>query len=272
MHNFQSDQAVPDYQAPVPETPTPTAPSRADATPAEPVETRPDTVPTSVPAPDDTPRQLFTLTVEDVAVKLAEYDIYRDPRTIQRWCKSGKLKALLDERNGDRYLIEPTSLNDMVATLLEERERQTQARQSVSPTRRDTAATSLEPEPQVSRPDAEAVVKSDDNKTDTAATSEERRDRSDDTPRRIAELERENAMLRADKQVREQMVEYMQGKFDEMLATALDRTQRLGQLEAENDYLRKALPPVEQGSLGFHPRNVQTPFTTDERDEPARGV
>ena len=70
------------------------------------------------------PRHVFTMTVEDVAGLLSHHGFERDQRTIQRWCRSGKLKAILDHEAGDRYLIEARSVDDVVATLVTERERQ----------------------------------------------------------------------------------------------------------------------------------------------------
>ena len=58
----------------------------------------------------------------------------------------------------------------------------------------------------------------------------------------IAELEKEKAMLAVDKQVREQMVDYLKENFQHMLDAALERTEQLGQLRAENAQLRSLLP------------------------------
>lgn len=64
----------------------------------------------------------------------------------------------------------------------------------------------------------------------------------------------------------------MQKQFEEMMNTALDKAQRLGQLEAEVDYLKKALPPADQMDFGFHPRNVQTAKIVEDPQTGEEGV
>jgi hypothetical protein len=70
-------------------------------------------------------RHHFTLTVDRVSVELFDQGFGRDDRTIQRWCKAGKLRAIVDELHGDRYLIDPTSLRYILAALVAERDSRT---------------------------------------------------------------------------------------------------------------------------------------------------
>lgn len=107
---------------------------------------------------------------------------------------------------------------------------------------------------------------------DTDPASGHASDAATTPSRRVAELELENATLRADVRVREQMNTYMQKQFEEMMNTALDKAQRLGQLEAEVDYLKKALPPVDEMNLGFHPRNVQAGRVLEDKQTGEEGV
>ena len=223
------------------------------------VVTEPEAAPTvSSPAPVAS-RHLYTMTVDQALAELYAHELYRDVRTVQRWCKAGKLRAIVDEQNGDRYLIDPASLRDMVATLLEER---TATAQRVAPTPRpetrprpdtagasspgrDTAAATA------SQSHATQADKSSDAATQAAAqsaTSQGSRDEVAALERRVAELEREKVMLEVDKRVREELVEYLKAQFGGMLDEALTRTEELGALRAENRQLRAMLPAAGQGA------------------------
>ena len=197
-------------------------------------------------------RHFYTLTVDDVVAELLAYELQRDTRTVQRWCKSGKLRAIIDHEHGDRYLIDPASVRDTIATLLEERDSQSPRhstpprlqRDNVEAAPRQAAATSRDyhftphslrdtaPDDATSEPTAEA-------------TAPPRRDEVATLERRVAELEKEKAMLSVDKAVREQMVEYLKENFQHMLDQALERTEELGRLQAENSHLRAMLPAGE---------------------------
>ena len=206
--------------------------------------------------PDDNPpldRTRYTLTVEDVAVRLADETIYRDPRTIQRWCQSGKLDCLLDEETGEKYLIEPTSLERIVETLVAERERQTRAA-----SRRHPDMSRNVPRQEATAPGdaatAGATVSEDDATQDAAdrdmsrplqgasrddvAASHSASADSAALQSRITELESELTLAKADKQVREQMVDYLKEQFAEMVDGALDRAEQIGELRAENTQLK----------------------------------
>ena len=219
-----------------------------------------DVSPDIATEPEDTPRQdddmspvdreSFTLTVEDVAVRLAEENIYRDPRTIQRWCKSGKLDCLLDAENGEKYLIEPTSLNRIVATLINEQERQARA---MSRHRPDTPRSA--PRQEETLPDSDASPAATERGTSRPVSDDSRdslrreanaqeapaQEGSAELQTRVQELEVELAMTKADKEVREQMVDYLKDQFAQMLDGALDRSEQIGELRAENTQLKNLL-------------------------------
>ena len=203
-------------------------------------------VPTPLPVAPTVPRHNFTLTVEQVCAELFAQGFGRDDRTIQRWCKAGKLRAIVDEMHGDRYLIDPSSLRDMLMTLVAERD--SRAARPFSSSRPvefaataprlsfDTAPTHgnfAQAAPHDTRPDeAPAQPRHAASETDEVATLK----------RRVEELEKEKIMLTVDKQVREQMVDYMKEQFGTMLDQALDRSMQVGQLTAEETHLRSQLP------------------------------
>lgn len=234
-------------------------------TPTEAPETRRDGV-TDAPAvsdPDATAsRHLYTMTVDDVLAELFAYELQRDTRTVQRWCKRGKLRAIIDYENGDRYLIDPASVRDAIAALLQEREQQQPRQESVARPRHDSAGArmrqhDIDPRQYQFTPHS-LRDEEPDNTTDAApsdAASETRRDEVAALEQRVAELEKEKAMLAVDKEVREQMVEYLKGNFQQMLDQALERTEQLGKLQAENTHLRAMLPEgrPEQGRADSPP-------------------
>lgn len=194
-------------------------------------------------------RHLYTMTVDDVAGELSAYDLHRDTRTIQRWCKSGKLRSIIDHENGDRYLIDPGSLRDTVTALLEERDSHGPRHTTSSRPRHDGAGTWSRPGDDAA-PQFQFTPRSiSDSESDAptepateAAASDASRDETATLKQKVAELEKEKAMLTVDKQVREQMVDYLKDNFQQMLDQALERTEKLGELQAENAQLRALLP------------------------------
>ena len=225
-------------------TPAPTA--------SEPQEERRDPTPDAPTHHNDdaaASRHLYTMTVDDVAAELIAYDLHRDTRTIQRWCKSGKLRSIIDHENGDRYLIDPASMRDTLTTLLEERDSYGSRHAAGSRPRHDNAGTR-------SRPGDSAATefqfsprsirdRARDASTEAAteaATSEAGRDEIATLRQKVAELEKEKAILTVDKRVREEMVDYLKDNFKQMLDQALERTETLGELRAENAQLRALLP------------------------------
>ena len=164
-------------------------------------------------------RHLYTMTVDQALAELYAHALYRDVRTVQRWCKSGRLRAIIDEVNGDRYLIDPASLREVVATLLAERDA---TPQRAAPTPRpeprrhpDSAATGGAHGDNAATTGRDTFTGQADTTGDAAAqeaaeaaTSQKSRDEVAALERRIAELEREKSILEVDKRVREELVDY----------------------------------------------------------------
>ena len=255
------------YQRPPPTFQQPSVPREPEAT------TGADTAPT-VPSPAPTAsRHLYTMTVDQALSELYSHQLYRDIRTVQRWCKAGKLRAIVDEANGDRYLIDPTSLRELIATLLQER---AATAERVAPTPRprpgDVGTTPRHADDVAATSNSDA--QSQGNNQDRAATqtptdqaaSADGRDEAAALKERVAALEREKTMLEVDKRVREELVDYLKKQFGSMLEEALTRTEELGALRAENRQLREMLPAPRQEaaqagadtsqSRSFSPSNV----------------
>ena len=251
----------------------------------------PVSVPTPPPITPTVPRHLFTLTVDQVAAELFHQGFTRDDRTIQRWCKAGKLRAIIDEEHGDRYLIDPASLRDMLTTLTTERDARA-TRTMFSPRPYEPVAEA--PRPLFGNAPTNTQMGQDsayDKRPDTSATqtrydapeSDTGRDEVETLRRRIDELEKDKMMLTVDKQVREQMVDYLKEQFGSMLDQALDRSQEVGQLRAENLQLRAQLPaPAPKPEWGesvphrFTPQQVarepEEPVHIPVSWDPPRGV
>lgn len=237
--------------------------------------------PTSPPAATIA-RHLYTMTVDQVLAELYTYQLYRDIRTIQRWCKSGKLRATIDEQQGDRYLVDPASVRDMVATLLAERDAETQHAPTMSrPTHDTVGATHTTSDTDATERDFRQPYQADTEPdvatkaTTSDATSEASRDEVAALQRQVAELEKEKFMLSVDKQARDSLIDFMKEKFDGMLEVALDRTEELGRLRAENTQLRALLPAQtpERGqgassSIRYSPESVRRPTTEPLHNPP----
>lgn len=235
------------------------------------------TEPTTPPPVAPVSRHLYTLTVDQVAAELYTYRIFRDERTIQRWCKAEKLRAIIDHENGDRYLIDPGSVRDMVAALLAERDDSSQRHHPASRLYPDSVAPNrptFDSAPTQSHftPEAQA-----DNRADAATAQPtdatpptDSRDEVAAMRRRIEELERDNVMLTVDKQVREQMVDYLKTQFGQMIDQALDRSEMVGQLRAENVQLRAMLPSgaSSQPTEEWQPPQEPVRFTPQHLVEP----
>lgn len=224
---------------------------------------RDDDATTTATADDDAavPRHLYTLTVEKVGALLNAHGVDRDVRTIQRWCKGGKIKAIIDPVNADRYLIEPSSVDDMIATLLTEKQRQDVLSRSVSRQSDDAVATPADRVAGAGETPRDHRVDTDDND----ATGE------------LSRLRSENALLRADVRAREQMIEYMTGQFEKTMDIALERSTDLGTmaerartLEVENAKLTAQLPAPDdapaQAPISFHPHSIGQEAAGDNSD------
>lgn len=224
------------------------------------------------PAPHALPRALFTMTVDHVAAELAFHGFRRDARTIQRWCKSDRLLAILDHDQGDRYLIDPSSVRAVITTLRQEEALRAPLSRPIA----DPVPAPVGPRPDVAPTHQQAsssqAYAPQHDATDAPAPDATPRPGRDDVAMmtaKIAELEQEKAMLAVDKQVREQMVSYLKDEFTKMLDQAMTSMEELGQtraenrfLQAQNSELRAALPA---------PAPVPTPAVPQPPMAPPRG-
>jgi hypothetical protein len=129
----------------------------------------------------------FTLTIDDALERYARAGLPRTPRSIQRYCAKGHLQCrLIETEFGEKYLIEPASVDKHIAYIEEVR----------------PAATS----PDLSRQVATAVVleESPDEPRQGAATG-------GDKPRPVAtayveRLESENEFLRGQIGVKDEQI------------------------------------------------------------------
>lgn len=234
---------------------------------------------TLLEATDDaatTPRHRFTMTVEDVASRLHQYGLDRDARTIQRWCKSGKISAILDHANGDRWLIDPGTLQPVIDDILEQTSRQPQPFSSTprqepplvadtetsSPTKARVAQSGYM---EASGIEHESAATSDDKGTTSpyvATTSADHDDIVATLKKQVAYLESklalQEATAEADKTVREQMIEYQRTEFGKWIDDGMQKAEQIGELKAEVQHLRKQLPAP-----------IQTPLLPSDDDAPA---
>ena len=224
-------------------------------------------------------RHLYTLTVDQALSELYAHQLYRDVRTVQRWCKSGKLRAIVDEANGDRYLIDPASLRELTATLLQERaatasrvapvprpESRPRPDDVWTPSRHEDDAAATAHSGQQAQSDSQTHAAT--QATASQSTSAAGRDEVAALLERVAALEREKTMLEVDKRVREQLVDYLKEQFGSMLDQALTRTEEIGALRAENRQLRELLPAPRQEIYRPEP-NPPQPGTTGPRFSPS---
>lgn len=224
-----------------------------------------------------TPRQDYTMTVERVARMLADQSTPRDNRTIQRWCKSGRLVAIIDQENADRYLISEASARNIVATLLADKHRIEADMSRHDEQRRDAAATASDaPTAEVNKPPEnrdDAAATEAEATRDTEAASHDAATTADDTNEpaatssEVSQLKAKIALLEADVKSRDGLVSYMTGQFEKTMDVALERSQELGimqervrSLEIEKKELQAQLPapaaPVVP-NLSFRPRSVE---------------
>ena len=227
------------------------------------------------------PRHVFTMTVEDVSGLLSHHGFERDQRTIQRWCSAGKLTAILDHDAGDRYLIEPRSVDDVVATLVAERDRQER-------TRRRHVATDFQGRGTVATAPGDAATEAHsapphntdtppalhDTSTDAATASRNDGDDAATLRDRIKELEGELFQEKVDAESRKQLIAQLRDfyndelgkmgeRYNEAIEYALTRAERVGELEAENRHLKGLLPAgggepiLRQQRLSFTPERVR---------------
>ena len=192
-----------------------------------------------------TNRQRFSLTIQGVGSLLNSKGIERDSRTLQRWCSSGKVDAIIDTTNGERWLIDPATVQPVIDDLISEMERRPAA---INPTPGDASRDDATiPGTAHSEPAIESGTRRDDAErfADTAAMSSGANAEVATIKKELEQVKFENLQLKADVKSRESFNEYIKGQFESVLDQTLDRAERIGQLEAEVAYLQAALPKGE---------------------------
>ena len=187
------------------------------------------------------------MTVEGVASLLHTHGLDRDARTIQRWCKSGKIDAIIDHANGERWLIDPATVQPVIDDIVAALERQPSAFSAAPiPT---SAATATPTTTSHDMDNSEPTLQGDERRDtaarndDAATTSEPDGDDVAALKKKVSDLEFENIQLKADVKSREQFNEYIKGEFESILEGTLDRAEEVGGLRKEVEVLRGLLPP-----------------------------
>lgn len=232
---------------------------------------RPDNVAADDATPDGTStidRQRYTMSVEDVAALLHTHGLDRDSRTIQRWCKSGKVDSVIDQRNGERWLVDPASVQPVIDDILADMSRRPAPFSPMPAAVSRSAAIHVA----ASSGDAQSSAglqgdgyRDEEHVVGDTQTTSRRPDEGVATlKKRVSELEARNAQLEADVKSRESFNEYMKQQFENVLEQTLDRAERVGQLEAEVAHLQAALPEskvaTSEGSnlQSQEPRNLKS--------------
>lgn len=242
----------------------------------------PDSVGDTAAEPSDMPatdRQLYTMTIQGVGSRLSSLGIERDARTIQRWCSSGKIDAILDVANGERWLVNPASLQPVIDDIVADMERRVQAFATTSrPLSHDTptpvaAAVDMprkgfEEQDDTRTGDGRHVAKGETSSPDVETETAKLR-------RRVSELELENVQLKADVKSRESFNEYIKTQFEDVLENTLDRAEKIGRLEAENQRLLASLPKAAgqvERIRRQEPSNPHSYAPRNQHPEDERGV
>jgi len=166
------------------------------------------------PAPT-TPDSEYSLTIEEVGDLYAQAGLARDLRTIQRYCRRGRLEARLVEfPYGEKYFITPTSVERHIAFLKELRQ---------------AAADRGEPRPAAA---GDAQETPQPSEARSAATSNDQLRPTEAESRYVARLEGENEFLRRQMAVK-----------DDQIAALLER-------DAETNVLIQSLQTMLTPLLG----------------------
>lgn len=194
-----------------------------------------------------TSRQRYTMTVEGVAALLHTNGLDRDSRTIQRWCKSGKIDAISDHSKGDRWLIDPATLQPVIDDIVADMERRPTA---FTPTSRGVSPPAAATTRHTDGQEREKVNCKDEVDSDNGAPSGPEAASSADVAetvatlqQRLSEMQTELAKEKGAVQVRDQMIDYLKNQFEQMTEHSLDRAEQVGRLGTEVAMLRAMLPP-----------------------------
>jgi hypothetical protein len=184
------------------------------------------------------PDNEFSLSIEEVGDLYAQAGLARDLRTIQRYCRKGRLEARLVEfAYGEKYLITPTSVERHIAFLKELRQ---------------AAADRGEPGPAAAMHPEEIPQPSDDRPA-TTSTDQPRSAAANDAAvsRHVAGLEEQVSFLRSEIAVKNDQIK--------------DLTERARETNVLIGGLQKMLTPLlgRGGSAPFEER-VHT-YTPDDR-------
>lgn len=137
-----------------------------------------------------TPDSEYSLTIEEVGDLYAQAGLARDLRTIQRYCRRGRLEARLVEfPYGEKYFITPTSVERHIAFLKELRQ---------------AAADRGEPRPAAAN-DAQEIPQRSEARLGATSTDQPRPTEANDeaVSRYVAHLEGENTYLREQSAVKD---------------------------------------------------------------------
>ena len=145
-----------------------------------------------------TPDSEYSLSIEEVGDLYAQAGLARDLRTIQRYCRKGRLEArLIEFPYGEKYFITPTSVSRHIAFLKELRQ---------------AAADRGEPRLVVAS-DAEEIPQSTEDRPAATSTDKPRPTAANDDgmSRYVARLEDENVFLREQVAVKDEQIRGLGG-------------------------------------------------------------
>ncbi len=144
----------------------------------------------------------YSLSIEEVGDLYARAGLARDLRTIQRYCRKGRLEARLVEfPYGEKYFITPTSVSRHIAFLKELRQ---------------AAADRGEPRPAVANP-AEEIAQLTEARPAATSTDKPRPTEAneDAVSRYVARLEDENLFLRKQVAVKDDQIKGLSGLIEQ---------------------------------------------------------
>ncbi len=167
-----------------------------------------------------------TLSAEETSVIFAEADVPRSVRTVQRYCKNGHLDCItIDTEISEKYLIDRNSVERRIKEL-----------QQLDRVLRSTGdATSRE-----------------ETRHDAAGHATPRHDGSENTTRKIAELEQENFQLTIVRAAKEQVINHLVKERKDHVAQLTEQGRQIGiletrlkQIEAPRDQAREPRRTIE---------------------------
>jgi hypothetical protein len=224
---------------------SPSEPSRQDATPRDNPVNQPDI-------------SKYTYSVADTVLAFREASMSITERTIQRYCHSGKLRAIcvdpdtrqITEKDNYFFLIDPTSIPERGALL---REKQDFVSPTVVASSRDMAR------PVATGHDlSESVVPVEE----ILKTEKQSREESDE----LKQLHEQVMSLEIDKRVRDGLLDQMKDDRKELLSqlqhhveTLTQQSREIGQLETRLELAAPALPQSDDSNNAPPPVNPDQP-------------